>query len=133
MFTAAQFLRRWFSDLTQTVTQTWKNQLELSTSERMMLWKFPSGKLRKCLEMSLKNTRPTFGTKRPRVRIPTLRPEAAGTAAAERGRDASALWLRHAIHQSFRLLWADGGAGKYAKAHRASEAANVHRYRTYQG
>ena len=74
LFTAAQFLRRWFSVLTQTVTQTRKNQLELSAPERMMLWKFPNGKARKRSEMSAKNIRPTFGTKRPRVRIPTLRP-----------------------------------------------------------
>ena len=77
MFTAAQFLRRWFSALTQTVTQTRKNQADLSVLERMMLWKFPNGKLRKCHEMSAKNIRPTFGTKRPRVRIPTLRPNPA--------------------------------------------------------
>ena len=31
----------------------------------------------KCPEMSAKNIRPTFGTKRPRVRIPTLRPNPA--------------------------------------------------------
>ena len=37
LFTAAQFLRHWFSALTQTVTQTRKNQLELSALERMML------------------------------------------------------------------------------------------------
>ena len=40
----------------------------------MPLWKFLSGKARKCLETFTKNIRPTFGTKRPRVRIPTLRP-----------------------------------------------------------
>ena len=33
--------------------------------------------MRKCPEMSAKNIRPTFGTKRPRVRIPTLRPNPA--------------------------------------------------------
>ena len=77
LFTAAQFLRRWFSVLTQTVTQTRKNQLELSALERMMLWKFPSGKAQKWLEISAKNIRPTFGSKRPRVRIPTLRPNPA--------------------------------------------------------
>ena len=37
LFTAAQFLRRWFSVLTQTVTQTPKNQVELFARERMML------------------------------------------------------------------------------------------------
>ena len=77
LFTAAQFLRHWFSALTQTVTQTQKNQADLSVPERMMLWKFPNGKLRKCHEMSAKNMRPAFGTKRPRVRIPTLRPNPA--------------------------------------------------------
>ena len=77
LFTAAQILRRWFSVLTQTVTQTRKNQLELSAPERMMLWKFPNGKARNCPEMSTRNIRPTFGTKRPRVRIPTLRPNPA--------------------------------------------------------
>ena len=43
----------------------------------MPLWKFLSGKARKCLETFTKNIRPTFGTKRPRVRIPTLRPNPA--------------------------------------------------------
>ena len=74
LFTAAQFLRRWFSALTQTVTQTRKNQVELSVLETTKLRNFLSRKVRKCLEMSAKNIRPTFGTKRPRVRIPTLRP-----------------------------------------------------------
>ena len=74
LFTAAQFLRRWFSVLTQTVTQARKNQVDLSVPERIPLWNFPSGKAQKWLEMSAKNIRPTFGTKRPRVRIPTLRP-----------------------------------------------------------
>ena len=74
LFTAAQFLRRWFSVLTQTVTQTPKNQVELSVLETTKLWNFLSRKVRKCLEISAKNIRPTFGTKRPRVRIPTLRP-----------------------------------------------------------
>ncbi len=37
LFTAAQFLRRWFSVLTQTVTQTQKNQVDLSVPERMPL------------------------------------------------------------------------------------------------
>ena len=73
LFTAAQFLRRWFSVLTQTVTQTPKNQVELFVQERMPLWNFPSGKALKCSKMPAKNIRPTFGTKRPRVRIPTLR------------------------------------------------------------
>ena len=77
LFAAAQFLRHWFSVLTQTVTQTRKNQADLSVPERMPLWNFPSGKVQKCLEMSAKNIRPTFGTKRPRVRIPTLRPNPA--------------------------------------------------------
>ena len=35
LFTAAQLLRRWFSALTQTVTQTPKNQVELSVPERI--------------------------------------------------------------------------------------------------
>ena len=74
LFIAAQFLRRWFSVLTQTVTQTRKNQVELSVLETTKLRNFLSRKVRKCLEMSAKNIRPTFGTKRPRVRIPTLRP-----------------------------------------------------------
>ena len=74
LFTAAQFLRRWLSGLTQTVTQTRKNQVELSVLETTKLRNFLSRKVRKCLEMSAKNIRPTFGTKRPRVRIPTLRP-----------------------------------------------------------
>ena len=74
LFTAAQFLRRWLSGLTQTVTQTRKNQVELFVQERTPLWNFPIGKAQKWLEMSGKNIRPTFGTKRPRVRIPTLRP-----------------------------------------------------------
>ena len=74
LFTAAQFLRRWFSVLTQTVTQTRKNQVELSVLKTTKLRNFLSRKVRKCLEMSAKNIRPTFGTKRPRVRIPTLRP-----------------------------------------------------------
>ena len=74
LFTAAQFLRRCFSVLTQTVTQTRKNQVELSVLETTKLRNFLSRKVRKCLEMSAKNIRPTFGTKRPRVRIPTLRP-----------------------------------------------------------
>lgn len=74
LFTAAQILRRWFSVLTQTVTQTRKNQVELSVLETTKLRNFLSRKVRKCLEMSAKNIRPTFGTKRPRVRIPTLRP-----------------------------------------------------------
>jgi hypothetical protein len=74
LFTAAQFLRRWFSVLTQTVTQTRKNQVDLSLPERIPLRNFPSGKAQKWLEISAKNIRPTFGTKRPRVRIPTLRP-----------------------------------------------------------
>ena len=74
LFTAAQFLRRWFSVLTQTVTQTRKNQVELSVLETTKLRNFLSRKVRKCLEISAKNIRPTFGTKRPRVRIPTLRP-----------------------------------------------------------
>ena len=77
LFTAAQFLRRWFSVLTQTVTQARKNQVDLSVPERIPLWNFPSGKAQKWLEMSAKNIRPTFGTKRPRVRIPTLRPNPA--------------------------------------------------------
>ena len=77
LFTAAQFLRRWFSVLTQTVTQTRKNQVELSVLETTKLRNFLSRKVRKCLEMSAKNIRPTFGTKRPRVRIPTLRPNPA--------------------------------------------------------
>ena len=34
---AAQILRRWFSALTQTVTQTRKNQADLSVPERMPL------------------------------------------------------------------------------------------------
>ena len=70
LFTAAQLLRRWLSGLTQTVTQT----VELSVLETTKLRNFLSRKVRKCLEMSAKNIRPTFGTKRPRVRIPTLRP-----------------------------------------------------------
>ena len=37
LFTAAQILRRWFSVLTQTVTQTRKNQVELSVPERTPL------------------------------------------------------------------------------------------------
>ena len=37
LFTAAQFLRRWFSVLTQTVTQTRKNQVELFVQERTPL------------------------------------------------------------------------------------------------
>ena len=73
LFTAAQFLRRWLSGLTQTVTQT----VELSVLETTKLRNFLSRKVRKCLEMSAKNIRPTFGTKRPRVRIPTLRPNLA--------------------------------------------------------
>ena len=77
LFTAAQLLRRWFSVLTQTVTQTRKNQVELSVLETTKLRNFLSRKVRKCLEMSAKNIRPTFGTKRPRVRIPTLRPNPA--------------------------------------------------------
>ena len=77
MFTAAQFLRRWFSVLTQTVTQTRKNQVELSVLKTTKLRNFLSRKVRKCLEISAKNIRPTFGTKRPRVRIPTLRPNPA--------------------------------------------------------
>ena len=77
MFTAAQFLRHWFSALTQTVTQTRKNQVELSVLKTTKLRNFLSRKVRKCLEMSAKNIRPTFGTKRPRVRIPTLRPNPA--------------------------------------------------------
>ena len=77
MFTAAQFLRHWFSVLTQTVTQTPKNQVELSVLETTKLRNFLSRKVRKCLETSAKNIRPTFGTKRPRVRIPTLRPNLA--------------------------------------------------------
>ena len=77
LFTAAQNLRRWFSVLTQTVTQTRKNQVELSVLETTKLRNFLSRKVRKCLEMSAKNIRPTFGTKRPRVRIPTLRPNLA--------------------------------------------------------
>ena len=77
LFTAAQFLRRWLSGLTQTVTQTRKNQVELSVLETTKLRSFLSRKVRKCLEMSAKNIRPTFGTKRPRVRIPTLRPNLA--------------------------------------------------------
>ena len=77
LFTAAQILRRWFSVLTQTVTQTRKNQVELSVLETTKLRNFLSRKVRKCLEMSAKNIRPTFGTKRPRVRIPTLRPNPA--------------------------------------------------------
>ena len=74
LFNAAQFLRRWFSVLTQTVTQTRKNQVELSVLERKLLWNFPSGKALKRFETFTNNIRPTFGTKRPRVRIPTLRP-----------------------------------------------------------
>ena len=74
LFIAAQFLRRWFSILTQTVTQTPKNQVELSVLETTKLRNFLSRNVRKCLEISAKNIRPTFGTKRPRVRIPTLRP-----------------------------------------------------------
>ena len=77
LFTAAQFLRRWFSVLTQTVTQTRKNQVELSVLETTKLQNFLSRKVRKCPDMSAKNIRPTFGTKRPRVRIPTLRPNPA--------------------------------------------------------
>ena len=77
LFTAAQFLRHWFSALTQTVTQTRKNQVELSVLKTTKLRNFLSRKVRKCLEMSAKNIRPTFGTKRPRVRIPTLRPNPA--------------------------------------------------------
>ena len=77
LFTAAQFLRRWLSGLTQTVTQTRKNQVELSVLETTKLRNFLSRKVRKCLEMSAKNIRPPFGTKRPRVRIPTLRPNLA--------------------------------------------------------
>ena len=77
LFTAAQFLRRWLSGLTQTVTQTRKNQVELSVLETTKLRNFLSRKVQKCLEMSAKNIRPTFGTKRPRVRIPTLRPNPA--------------------------------------------------------
>ena len=77
LFTAAQFLRRWFSVLTQTVTQTRKNQVELSVLKTTKLRNFLSRKVRKCLEISAKNIRPTFGTKRPRVRIPTLRPNPA--------------------------------------------------------
>ena len=45
--------------------------------ETTKLRNFLSRKVRKCLEMSAKNIRPTFGTKRPRVRIPTLRPNPA--------------------------------------------------------
>ncbi|GEM_PF-5153892 len=37
LFTAAQFLRRWFSALTQTVTQTRKNQVDLFVQERTPL------------------------------------------------------------------------------------------------
>jgi len=37
LITAAQFLRRWFSVLTQAVTQTQKNQVDLSVPERMPL------------------------------------------------------------------------------------------------
>ena len=77
LFTAAQFLRRWLSGLTQTVTQTRKNQVELFVLETTKLRNFLSRKVRKCPEMSAKNIRPTFGTKRPRVRIPTLRPNLA--------------------------------------------------------
>ena len=44
LFTAAQFLRCWFSALTQTVTQTRKNQVDLSLPERIPLRNFPSGK-----------------------------------------------------------------------------------------
>ena len=77
LFTAAQNLRRWLSGLTQTVTQTRKNQVELSVLETTKLRNFLSRKVRKCLEISAKNIRPTFGTKRPRVRIPTLRPNPA--------------------------------------------------------
>ena len=36
LFTAVQFLRRWLSGLTQTVTQTRKNQVELSVLETML-------------------------------------------------------------------------------------------------
>ena len=77
LFTAAQFLRHWFSALTQTVTQTPKNQVELSVLETTKLQNFLSRKVRKCPDMSAKNIRPPFGTKRPRVRIPTLRPDPA--------------------------------------------------------
>ena len=45
--------------------------------ETTKLRNFLSRKVRKYLEMSAKNIRPTFGTKRPRVRIPTLRPNPA--------------------------------------------------------
>ena len=63
LFTAAQFLRRWISVLTQTVTQTRKNQVELSVLETTKLRNFLSRKVRKCLEMSAKNIRPTFGNR----------------------------------------------------------------------
>ena len=74
MFTAAQFLHRWFSVLTQTVTQTRKNQVELSVLETTKLRNFLSGKALKCSKMPAKNIRPTFRAKRPRVQIPILRP-----------------------------------------------------------
>ena len=49
--------------LTQTVTQTRKNQVELSVLETTKLRNFLSRKVRKCLEISAKNIRPTFGNR----------------------------------------------------------------------
>ena len=74
LFTAAQFLRRWFSVLTQTVTQTPKNQVELSVLETTKLRNFLSRKVRKCLEMSAKNIRPTFSGGSVRTGSCTMQP-----------------------------------------------------------
>ena len=74
LFTAAQFLRRWFSALTQTVTQTRKNQVELSVLETTKLRNFLSRKVRKCPEMSAKNIRPTFSGGSVRTGSCTMQP-----------------------------------------------------------
>ena len=74
LFTAAQILRRWFSVLTQTVTQTRKNQVELSVLETTKLRNFLSRKVRKCLEMSAKNIRPTFSGGSVRTGSCTMQP-----------------------------------------------------------
>ena len=74
LFTAAQFLRRWFSVLTQTVTQTRKNQVDLSLPERIPLRNFPSGKAQEWLEMSAKNIRPTFSGGSVRTGSCTMQP-----------------------------------------------------------
>ena len=55
------------------LTQT-KNQVELFARERMMLWKFPSRKVRKCPEMPAKNIRPTFSGGSVRAGSCTMQP-----------------------------------------------------------